>query len=77
MSKSTSFNVLFIGYMAQIQKEPQVVYASLDFVSGYATLQADGGVVNVPRIGDLKPFVSSLRRDIGELKEGLARNAAK
>jgi len=69
MSKGASFNVLFIGYMAQIQKEPQVVHASLDFVSGYVTLQADGGVVYVPRIRDLRPFVSSLRQDIDELRK--------
>ena len=68
MSKSATFNVLFIGYMAKIEKEPQIVCARLDFVSGYATLEADGGYINVPRIRDLKPFVASLHENIDELK---------
>jgi hypothetical protein len=68
MSNGTTFKVLFSGYRAEIQKEPQIVYARLDFVSGYATLEADGGHVDVPRPRDLRPFVASLHENIDELE---------
>jgi hypothetical protein len=69
MTKGVTFKVLFIGYMAQVQDARRDVCATLDFVSGYVTLHADGGQVSAPRIADLKPFVASLGQNIDELKK--------
>jgi hypothetical protein len=69
MSKGATLDVLFIGYMAQIENRQRIVYARIDFISGHVILEADGGHVHVRRIRDLRPFVASPRQGINELKK--------
>jgi hypothetical protein len=60
MSKTVTFNVHFHGYMATIavpKDGQQIAYATLDFISGCVTLNADGGCVRAPKIADLKPLL--------------------
>jgi hypothetical protein len=73
--KLPGFAVRFIGYSAYvISRKGNTDYATLDFVSGAATLFADEGWVIVPKRPALASFVTALPGRIGNLK-ALAKSA--
>jgi hypothetical protein len=81
MSRKAEYGVQFVGYSARlIAREKygrEVQYAMLNFVSGLASMNADGGWVMVPKRVDLGPFLRSLPNLAGELRELLCQHAAK
>jgi hypothetical protein len=73
MSKVTRFGVKFVGYGAWIiglKRELEIDYAYLDFVSGCATLIAEGGDVTVNNLADLRQVVADLPKLVRGLRRG-------
>ena len=76
MPRAPRYGVKFVGYLADVIARKygrDVEYAGLDFVSGAASMHADGGWVIVPKRIDLKPFLESLPKLANELQEALLR----
>jgi hypothetical protein len=76
MPRAPRYGVKFVGYLANVIARKygrDVEYAGLDFVSGAASMHADGGWVIVPKRIDLKPFLESLPKLANELQEALLR----
>jgi hypothetical protein len=72
MPRAPRYGVKFVGYLANVIARKygrDVEYAGLDFVSGAASMHADGGWVIVPKRIDLKPFLESLPKLANELQE--------
>jgi hypothetical protein len=76
MPRAPRYGVKFVGYSGDVIARKygrDVEYAVLDFVSGAASMHADGGWVTVPKRIDLKPFLESLPKLTNELQEALLR----
>ena len=76
MPREPRYGVKFVGYSADVIARKygrDVVYATLDFVSGAAFMNAEGGLVTVDKRIDLKPFLESLPKLANELQEALLR----
>jgi hypothetical protein len=70
------YGVNFVGYRADVIARKygrDVKYAMLDFVSGTAFMNADGGWVAVPKGIDLEPFLKGLPKLANEIQEALLR----
>jgi hypothetical protein len=80
MGKNLRFHITFFGYVANVfalKGRKDVDYATLDFISGAATLRADGGYVKVTRRPDLSPFVAFLLQHVDALQANLNAQAIK
>jgi hypothetical protein len=76
MPREPRYGVKFVGYSADViarKNGRDVEYAGLDFVSGAASMCADGGWVTVLKHIDLKPFLASLPKLANKLQEALLR----
>ena len=72
MKSITQYGVKFIGYGAYVlanKKGVEIDCGHLDFVSGCASLKANGGWVIAPNRDELGPFVNSLPKIVGELED--------
>jgi hypothetical protein len=73
MQREAQYGVKFVGYSAYViargKYGREVEYATLDFVSGAASMHADGGWVLVHKRIDLEPFLKSLPEIANELRD--------
>jgi hypothetical protein len=75
MAHKVQYGVKFVGYSADvIKKGCESAYATLDFVTGHASVHADQGWVSSKR-ADLGPFVRSLPKLITELQQRLCQRS--
>jgi hypothetical protein len=75
MSRKAKYGVKFVGYSGYVVARKygrEVDYAQLDFISGVASVQADGGWVMVSKRADLGPFLKDLPNLASELRKRLA-----
>jgi len=79
MGHKAQYGVKFVGYLATVivrKYGRELEYASLDFVTGMASVHAQWGWVSSMRL-DLGPFVKNLRQHASELQQLLAQRAAR
>jgi hypothetical protein len=78
MPREAQYGVKFVGYSAYViargKYGREIEYATLDFVSGAASMHADGGWVLVPKRIDLEPFLKSLPEIANELRDRCHRD---
>jgi len=78
MQREAQYGVKFVGYSAYViargKYGHEVEYATLDFVSGAASMHADGGWVLVPKRIDLEPFLKGLPEIANELRDRCRRD---
>ena len=75
MAHKVQYGVKFVGYSAEvIRKGCEAAYATLDFVTGHASVHADQGWVSSKRT-DLGPFVQNLPKLATELQQRLCLRA--
>ena len=75
---TTQYGVQFVGYSASVMARKcgrEVEYATLDFITGYASVNGDCGRVNSQR-ADLGPLVRSLPDLKNELEALLSQHPA-
>jgi hypothetical protein len=79
MSGKTKYGVNFIGYSAFVgarENGRDIDYAQLDFITGAASLHADGGWVFAPSRAELGSIVAALPARAGEIRKLLRQRAA-
>jgi hypothetical protein len=75
MAHNVRYGVKFVGYSADVHRKGcEAAYATLDFITGLASVHADEGWVSAKR-ADLGPFVKNLPKLATELQQLLCRRS--